>query len=178
MKFDAMMKIRIAGASGRRKTIRFRLKRAKTTMVEATGMSGVRMPNSNAVATTSRMRNPQMTIRFRLRRSWSLRSGISLGPAHREQGRRHPGGLVGLARQARQEGVGPAVEGGFRVDPHVEQRGRLEFRRREELEPSQLGEHPLRIPELARGVGLAGLAAERRDLEFLREHVVEELTLD
>src|SRR5438552_710665 len=115
--------------------MRFRLKRAKTTMVEATGMSGVRMPNSNAVATTSRMRNAQMTIRFRLRRSWSLRSGMSLGPAHREQGRRHPGGFVGLARQARQEGVGPAVEGGFRVDPHVEQLGRLELRRRQELEP-------------------------------------------
>src|SRR6267143_597091 len=132
MKFDAMMKIRIAGASAssRRKTIRFRLKRAKTTMVEATGMSGVRMPNSNAVATTSRMRNPQMTIRFRLRRYWSLGSGISLGPAHREQGRRHPGGLGGLARQACQGGVGSAVGGDFRVDPHVEQSGRLELRRR------------------------------------------------
>src|SRR5262245_20195883 len=118
MKFEAMMKIRMAGARERerkdrtslvlkcepmprsrrsnqsftrlrksrtsrsRKTIRLRLKRAKTAMLEASGTSGVTMPSSKTLTAPIMSRKPAMIRRLRLRRVCSLRSGMVVaGPA-------------------------------------------------------------------------------------------------
>src|SRR5215475_10752459 len=137
MKFEAMMKIRMAGARARerkertslalkrepmpccrrsnqsftrlrksrtsrsRKTIRLGLKRAKSTMLDATGTSGVAIPRSNTLTALSMSRKPAMMRRLRLRRLCSLRSGMATpGPTRPNWPRGRVGSRVGCIEMA------------------------------------------------------------------------------
>src|SRR5262245_2527438 len=234
MKFEAMMKIRMAGAreserkdrtslalkrepipcwrrsnhsltrlrksrtSRSRKTIRLRLKSAKTAMLEASGTSGVTMPSSKTLTAPIMSRKPAMMSRLRLRRVWSLRSGIlivartwwlgtvvgglgQMGGALLNPGQRVvvglTGGLLGGAGHAGEERV-LAVEGGVGVHPDVEDVSGLEGGRGRELHVAQLREHPLRITQLAGDVGGAGFPLQRRHPVLLGHHVVGQVPLD
>src|SRR3989442_481269 len=218
MKFDAMMKIRTAGASdsarkdrtsfvlnlapmscwrrsnhsltrlrmsstsSSRNTIRFRLKSAKTTMLEASVSWGTSISKLTAVAAAARMSSAPMMTRLRRRRLCSVRRGMvltrsgSLDPPDRpEVGLQQR--LLGRARHPGHEGV-LAVQRALGPDADVDDVVEVEAGRRHQLDRARFRQHALRVAEVAGGVDRAGVALEERDLVLLGDHVVREVSLD